>query len=180
MTIELTHTFVTITPTCCNATFAVPEQVYETWRRLKERGSWWCPSCGSCRHFLGETKEARRIRELEQRLARTQSRAVHAESEARARARQYNRMRDRVKNGVCPCCNRTFQNLARHMKTKHPEFGARGRFKALRLAFGLTQGEVAEEIGLSATTISHYENGAHVSKETDNLIDGWIGEAQQS
>jgi hypothetical protein len=21
----------------------------------------------------------------------------------------------------CPCCNRTFQQLARHMKAKHPE-----------------------------------------------------------
>jgi len=28
---------------------------------------------------------------------------------------------ERVKNGVCPCCNRTFQNLMEHMKLKHPE-----------------------------------------------------------
>lgn len=27
----------------------------------------------------------------------------------------------RVHNGVCPCCNRSFANLERHMKTKHPE-----------------------------------------------------------
>jgi hypothetical protein len=25
--------------------------------------------------------------------------------------------------GVCPCCNRTFQQLARHMKAKHPGYG---------------------------------------------------------
>lgn len=30
------------------------------------------------------------------------------------------RVKHRIQNGVCPCCNRTFQNLARHMKTKHP------------------------------------------------------------
>lgn len=28
----------------------------------------------------------------------------------------------RVKNGVCPCCNRSFQNLKRHMNTKHPNW----------------------------------------------------------
>lgn len=25
---------------------------------------------------------------------------------------------------VCPCCNRTFSALSRHMKTKHPDLGA--------------------------------------------------------
>lgn len=28
---------------------------------------------------------------------------------------------NRVKNGICPCCNRTFSNLQNHFKTKHPE-----------------------------------------------------------
>jgi hypothetical protein len=31
-------------------------------------------------------------------------------------------IKNRVGRGVCPCCNRTFQNLMGHMKTKHPEF----------------------------------------------------------
>lgn len=29
----------------------------------------------------------------------------------------------RVAAGVCPCCNRTFRDLARHMKGKHPSYG---------------------------------------------------------
>jgi hypothetical protein len=28
----------------------------------------------------------------------------------------------RVAHGVCPCCNRHFTNLERHMTTKHPDF----------------------------------------------------------
>lgn len=28
----------------------------------------------------------------------------------------------RVDKGVCPCCNRSFVALQRHMKTKHPDF----------------------------------------------------------
>jgi hypothetical protein len=31
-------------------------------------------------------------------------------------------MRKRIQSGVCPCCNRTFENLGRHMKSKHPAF----------------------------------------------------------
>ena len=31
------------------------------------------------------------------------------------------RLRQRVSAGVCPCCQRTFKQLAAHMKAKHPE-----------------------------------------------------------
>lgn len=34
------------------------------------------------------------------------------------------RIQNRVKHGVCPCCSRTFKQLAAHMKMKHPEFVA--------------------------------------------------------
>ncbi len=30
--------------------------------------------------------------------------------------------RERIVSGVCPCCNRTFQNLARHIAGQHPDF----------------------------------------------------------
>lgn len=33
---------------------------------------------------------------------------------------QVTRIKNRVGNGVCPCCNRSFGNLHRHMQTKHP------------------------------------------------------------
>lgn len=28
----------------------------------------------------------------------------------------------RIRNGVCPCCNRSFKDVHRHMKSQHPEF----------------------------------------------------------
>lgn len=34
------------------------------------------------------------------------------------------RLSNRVKNGVCPCCTRSFHNLREHMKTQHPDFKA--------------------------------------------------------
>jgi hypothetical protein len=32
------------------------------------------------------------------------------------------RQRVRASNGVCPCCNRSFVNLARHMAGQHPRY----------------------------------------------------------
>ena len=35
---------------------------------------------------------------------------------------QVTRIKKRVANGVCPCCNRTFKDLAAHMSTQHPDY----------------------------------------------------------
>ena len=32
------------------------------------------------------------------------------------------RIQKRIAAGVCPCCNRSFDNLHRHMNTKHPKY----------------------------------------------------------
>lgn len=55
--------------------------------------------------------------------ARVAESAAQQSEEARAAAsKELKRVKARVKAGVCPCCNRTFQQLARHMTTKHPEY----------------------------------------------------------
>lgn len=55
----------------------------------------------------------------------TQSARERAEHE-RKRANGYKghaaRISKRAKAGTCPCCNRTFSQLARHMQTQHPTF----------------------------------------------------------
>lgn len=37
---------------------------------------------------------------------------------------QVTKLKKRAAAGVCPCCNRTFQDLARHMSGQHPQFMA--------------------------------------------------------
>lgn len=32
------------------------------------------------------------------------------------------RTKNRVSKGVCPCCNRSFEDLRRHMESQHPDF----------------------------------------------------------
>ncbi|HYC31767.1 MAG TPA: hypothetical protein VEB59_05720, partial [Gemmatimonadales bacterium] len=82
-----------------------------------------------------------RVAELEEKLARE----THAREQETARLRdtirEVSEQRDqtaaslrstkgvvtkikrRVAGGVCPCCNRTFSDLARHMSGKHPGWG---------------------------------------------------------
>jgi len=58
------------------------------------------------------------------------ARAAQDQAEAGERAarmregkqrKRADRLQARAHAGVCPHCNRTFQQLARHMKSKHPE-----------------------------------------------------------
>ncbi len=82
----------------------------------------------------GESEETKLRRErdrLAQRLAEWQDEARSerqkkeaAERRAAAARGQVTKIKNRVGHGVCPCCNRTFENLARHMTSKHPTFTA--------------------------------------------------------
>ena len=51
-------------------------------------------------------------------------RASAAERRASAARGQVTKLKNRAAAGVCPCCNRTFTNLARHMAGQHPAFAA--------------------------------------------------------
>lgn len=74
-------------------------------------------------------EERRQRQQAEQAVAREADWRREAEEKAkheRNRANGYKghatRITKRAKAGVCPCCNRTFQQLARHMQTQHPTF----------------------------------------------------------
>jgi len=84
---------------------------------LKDHRDFWCPN-GHRQYFPSETqadKYARLLKEEQRRHARTLAR----ENEERAAKEKVERKLKRVKRGVCPECNRTFQNIARHMACKH-------------------------------------------------------------
>lgn len=94
--------------------------------RLRETGErFYCPSGhgnsygNSLAKKLEETERQLRAEKCET-FRQRQAREV-VEIELQRTICQKERLRKRVQNGVCPCCNRTFQNLARHMAIKHPE-----------------------------------------------------------
>ena len=105
------------TVTCCNCSvvFAMPDYMI---KRLQERGgSFYCPN-GHSQYYT--KSEVQRLREKLDEQTRA---ATQMAERAKAAEQKMKRMGKRVSVGVCPCCNRTFQQLARHMKAKHPKFG---------------------------------------------------------
>jgi hypothetical protein len=116
----------------CGIEFYVPPHFA---RECREKGSdktWYCPN-GHPRVFRqSEADKLRQERDrLQQRIAQKDDeiaaerrRREDAERRTSAARGQVTKMKNRASAGVCPCCNRTFKQLAAHMKTKHPGFMA--------------------------------------------------------
>jgi hypothetical protein len=110
----------------CGVRFAMPLNMLRTLRETK--GTFYCPN-GHQQSFA-ESSTVRLRRELEQ----TQERLKQAEDLAVRRGRERDQLaltkaqtlgklkalKQRAANGFCPCCKRSFMQLARHMRTKHP------------------------------------------------------------
>lgn len=105
----------------CGIVFAMTASRY---RKSDEDGKkFFCPN-GHGLHFVESS-----VKKLEKQLAQEKQRREWAEGARDAAQKresnlkgQVTKIKNRVSNGVCPCCNRTFQNLLSHMKTKHPDF----------------------------------------------------------
>lgn len=109
----------------CGVPHAIPEKMYET---LKNEGGFWhCPN-GHQRGWsegtiAAELKRARQALAQKDDEIREKAKLVEEMNQLlQAQKRQTASLKKRAANGVCPCCNRTFVQLARHMKTKHPDF----------------------------------------------------------
>jgi len=110
--------------------FGVPQHWKK--KRHEDQGDFYCPN-GHIQYYSKSTEQ--RLREEISALKRRVDLARDSEQYYRGRAEKEKRRAaahagvatkrkkklDRVAAGVCPCCNRTFQNLAQHMKTKHPD-----------------------------------------------------------
>lgn len=124
-----------VVETCCQCgmAFAMTRDFQN--RALKNRGQngqvFYCPA-GHRQWYTGES-EADKLRRERDRLKQNEAwyeqrnRELREEAEhQRHRANGYKgyatKLRKRAKAGVCPCCNRHFEQLARHMANRHPEF----------------------------------------------------------
>lgn len=105
----------------CGVEFAMPDVLLR--KRLANKGSFWCPNG----HSLAFTESSvqrlqRQLNAAQDATARAEARARDAENRRRAAVGQTTKLRNRISDGVCPCCHRTFVNVQRHMATKHPDF----------------------------------------------------------
>jgi hypothetical protein len=109
-----------ICPTC-GMPFAFPERMSKQWRESGQQ--FYCPAGHSVTYGESENDKLRRERDrLKQEQARITEQWNAAELRAALANRREAQLRRRVANGVCPCCKRSFSNIARHMKTKHPDY----------------------------------------------------------
>lgn len=106
----------------CGVRFGVPTSFDE--QRRDDHRTFYCPNKHP-QHYAGLNREEKLERDLERakrRAASAEGQATRAEYRRRAAKGQLTKTKNRIANGVCPCCNRTFKDLAAHMQTKHPEY----------------------------------------------------------
>lgn len=110
----------------CGITFGVPE-LFERTRR-NDHQLFYCPA-GHSQYFSGKS-EAEKLRDIleaeRQSYARArefaENRLRYAKYDIAAAKGKLTKLKNRIANGVCPCCGRTFVQLQRHISNKHPEF----------------------------------------------------------
>ncbi len=121
--LTFTKTVTMVTELCCNCgvAFAMPSDLQE---KFKNNSNKWfyCPN-GHQQHYTGKS-DAQKLKDTQELLAQKQNQ-LDFEKRMRAdtdlRLKKATNKLDRVHKGVCPCCNRNFKDLRRHMETKHPE-----------------------------------------------------------
>jgi hypothetical protein len=116
----------------CGGTYAINERYRQ--QKQDESKTWNCPYCKVSWGYASQSEAARlrKLLEAEQRNSTFLRNNAASEREARERTERRlsatkgakTRLQNRIKNGVCPCCTRTFMNLQRHMAMQHPEFTA--------------------------------------------------------
>lgn len=113
----------------CGTTWAMDRDILV--KRKNSGESMWCPVCGTAQRWskteadiLREKLRAQEAiaRDEKENARRARQDAEHFEKSRNAYKGQVTRLKNRASAGVCPCCNRHFEALERHMKTKHPEF----------------------------------------------------------
>jgi len=109
---------------CCRCHMFFAMSVDHQRRRREDRKMFYCPD-GHELYYTGETEAQRLRRELE--TERRSAEWVRAERDRAVRQRnaargQVTRIKNRVAAGTCPCCDRKFQDLTRHMALAHPDF----------------------------------------------------------
>lgn len=116
----------------CGVWHAIPDAMFEAC--LAEGGFWHCPNGHSRGYKKGTIRDD--LEQAQAALAKEKQRREWAEKNAetlkgqvdtldrelKAQKGQATRAANRAKAGVCACCNRTFKQLAAHMKNKHPDY----------------------------------------------------------
>lgn len=126
---ELVYSGRLATTNCwCGIHYAIPAEllshIQQQHRDGREQSAVYCP-LGHAWILSGCGKAAELEAQLERERARA-GRLAAARDQAQASAAAYKgaatKARKRAAAAVCPCCNRSFVQLRRHLEAKHPEY----------------------------------------------------------
>jgi len=116
---EVTYTERLIVTHCwCGIAVGIPENLHRHAHDAKGV-TVYCPlghGFGWSNNFEAQLKREQQRHEATRDLLTAEQRA-HSNTRG-----QVTKLKKRVAAGVCPCCHRSFQNLARHMAGQHPEY----------------------------------------------------------
>ena len=129
-TMTVVDTLVVIRCAGCSVHFAFPKDWQKVFR--EDGRTFYCPV--GCRNVYRDSDNDRLAREL----AEANDRAIKYRQQRDAtmsdldtvmedlanKESKLRRVEQRLSHGVCPCCNRSFTNLEKHMGSKHPNFGS--------------------------------------------------------
>ena len=106
----------------CGVSYALSDDFIEA--RQNDHKTWYCPN--GCSRYYPAKSEKEKLQAEVNRLRATNSH-LYDQNDSLRRSRNatkghLTRTKKRIANGVCPCCNRTFADLAKHMSTKHPKY----------------------------------------------------------
>jgi hypothetical protein len=104
----------TSTACWCGLPHAIPTDLYDQARC--EGASVYCP-LGHSWSFTDST--AKKLQRDLAQVTDARDRALRQRDEATA---ELARVKKRAAKGVCPCCNRSFVNVTRHMTVQHPGY----------------------------------------------------------
>lgn len=116
----------------CGVAYTVPAEQWDKQRR--DGGEHWCSNGHKQGWYPGQNTENDNLRRRAERAEQQQARLMQEKAEERERRQKVERrlaatqgvvtkIKTRTRNGVCPCCNRQFVDLHRHMNSKHPDYG---------------------------------------------------------
>ncbi len=121
--VELVHT------RCwCGTPFMVPRSLDESARNSGH--TMYCPH-GHTMHWkqteadklrLERDRLKQQIAQKDDEISAKSREAIEQRERASKAEKAAARLKKRASAGTCPCCSRTFQNMAIHMRKQHPEF----------------------------------------------------------
>jgi hypothetical protein len=124
----LTEQLTLVNCASCALQFAVPE----SWDRNRRRtgDGFFCPNGHPLTYGKSEAdklKQQLKAKDAQLSSARDQYQAAMNDAmvqrrRASAARGQVTKIKNRVANGVCPCCHRHFPELQAHMATQHPDY----------------------------------------------------------